>query len=84
MIVEFILTGIIVALVIERVLYTNSVHKQFNELTRAVIAKSATDLAQSKAIEEVTSLADEENSDVVLAESMSDEEFDEMVKKQAE
>jgi len=84
MITELILSGIIVALIIERVLYTISVHKQYGEFSKALIAKSATDLAESKVIEKLSGEpGEEEDPDVVLAESMSDEDFDEMIGKQA-
>jgi hypothetical protein len=85
MITEFILSGVIVALIIERILYTISIHKQFNEFSKALIARSATDLAQANVIEKLTDEPkEEENPDVVLADSMSAEDFDEMIGKQVQ
>jgi hypothetical protein len=86
MITEIILGLIIVFLLVERYLYSKTVHKQFNEFTRALISRSSIEYSQSKVIEKP--LFEENTQDpfekynITSVEELSNEEFNKHIKDQ--
>jgi hypothetical protein len=77
--IEYILLGLVIlALIVDKILYTKSTQKHIESLTKAVIAKNATDFAVAEKIENEPD-KEEEPPEFKPTENMNDGEFNKYV-----
>lgn len=81
---EIILGLVIVSLVIDRYLTRKEAAQQIKELTRALIAKNATELRDMEMVDKVQIKAElpKKEPDLMPLENLDDEQFNELLEKQ--